>query len=340
LQQIPWIKPNYLEKLSSLSIQEKTMKRFIKILIILFTFSLSILPATASEYTVSFNQIVEHPALDSLRQGVKDELADQGLNVKYHDHIAQGNIATANLIAKQILGEQPDVAVGIATPTAQACAQAIKSLPIVFAAVTDPVGAGLVQSLQRPGGNITGTTDMSPIDRQLELMREFLPQIKSIGVIYNSGEANSVTLVKVLKEEAAKIGITVEEATISNSAGVFQAAKSLIGRVEAVYIPTDNSVVSAFEAITQIGYQAKLPIFAADTDSVARGAIAALAVDYYKMGRQTGEMVSRVLQGSKPAEMPVETLREFQIHLNPTSARKMGVEIPQQILDRADKIIE
>ena len=166
------------------------------------------------------------------------------------------------------LGEQPDVVVGIATPTAQACAQAIKSIPIVFAAVTDPVGAGLVQSLEKPGGNITGTTDMSPIDRQLELILEFLPTLRKLGVIYNSGEANSVTLVRILKEEANKRGVIVEEATVSNSAGVFQAAKSLIGRADAIYIPTDNTVVSAFEAITQVGYQAKLPVFAADTVSI------------------------------------------------------------------------
>ena len=297
-------------------------------------------PALAADYTVSFNQIVEHPALDALRQGVKDQLAAQGLSVAYNDHIAQGNIATANLIAKQILGEQPDVVVGIATPTAQACAQAIRSIPIVFAAVTDPVGAGLVKNLDKPGGNVTGTTDMSPIDRQLELIQQFLPELHSLGVIYNSGEANSLTLVRVLKEQAAKKGISVEEATVSNSAGVFQAAKSLIGRAQAVYIPTDNTVVSAFEAITQIGYQAKLPIFAADTDSVGRGAVAALAVDYYRMGRQTGEMVGRILQGARPADMPVETLREFQIYLNPGSAAKMGLEIPPDLLQKADKIIQ
>lgn len=316
------------------------MKRLLIPMVCLLSLLITVQYGLAAEYTVSFNQIVEHPALDALRQGVKDELNEQGLSVQYHDHIAQGNIATANLIAKQILGEQPTVAVGIATPTAQACAQAIKEIPIVFAAVTDPVGAGLVQSMEQPGGNVTGTSDMSPISRQLELIRDFLPKLTTLGVIYNSGEANSVTLVRILKEEASKLGISVEEATVSNSAGVFQAAKSLIARSEAVYIPTDNTVVSAFEAITQIGYQAKLPIFAADTDSVARGAIAALAVDYYQMGRQTGEMVSRIFKGAKPAEMPVETLREFKIHLNPGSAAKMGLQIPEALLKRADKIIE
>lgn len=298
------------------------------------------LSAHAQEYNVSFNQIVEHPALDSVRQGIKDELKAQGLSVSYQDHIAQGNIATANQIAKQILGENPDVVVGIATPTAQACAQAIRNLPVVFAAVTDPVGAGLVKSLEHPGGMITGTTDMSPIDRQLALILEFLPQLKTLGVIYNSGEANSVTLVNVLKEEAKKRGISIVEATVSSSAGVSPAAKSLVGRCEAIYIPTDNTVVSAFEAIVQVGYQTKLPVFAADTDSVKRGAIAALAVDYYKMGRQTGEMVARILKGAKPGDLPVETLREFQIHLNPGAAAKMGVKVPPALLKKADKIIE
>lgn len=312
-----------------------------RLFIFLMVFSLG-LPgfASAAGYTVSFNQIVEHPALDALRQGVKDELKAAGFEVSYHDHIAQGNIATANLIARQILGENPDVVVGIATPTAQACAQAIRTIPIIFAAVTDPVGAGLVKSLEQPGGMITGTSDMSPVGKQVELIQTFVPSAKKLGVIYNSGEANSVTIVKVLKEEAAKRGLIVEEATVSNSAGVTQAAKSLVGRADAVYIPTDNTVVSALEAIVKVGQQNALPIFAADTDSVGRGAIAALAVDYYQMGRQTGEMVGRVLQGADTATMPVETLREFQVHLNPGSAEKMGLKISDEQLRMADKIVE
>lgn len=309
-------------------------------LISLLCWLLLTLPCAAAEYSVSFNQIVEHPALDSVRQGIKDELAAQGYNVRYHEHTAQGNIATASLIARQILGENPDVAVGIATPTAQACAQVLTSIPLIFAAVTDPVGAGLVDSLEHPGGNISGTTDLSPIDRQLELILKFLPELQRIGVIYNSGEANSVTLVEILRKEAAARDIEVAEATVSNSAGVAQAAKSLIGRAGAIYIPTDNTVVSAFEAITQVGYIAKLPVFAADTDSVVRGAIAALAVDYYRMGRQTGEMVARVFEGADPGTMPVETLREFRIHMNPASARKMGLEIPAALLEEADRIVE
>lgn len=300
----------------------------------------TVLPVSAQEVTISFNQIVEHPALDALRKGVQEEIEAQGYKPTWHVHIAQGNISTANLIAKQILGEKPNLVVSIATPTSQACAQAIKNIPIVFAAVSDPVGAGLVASLEKPGGNLTGTTDMSPVDRQLDLIREFLPKLKRLGVIYNSGEANSAAIVKVLKAECSKRGITLEEAAVANSAGVAQAAKSLVGKAEAIYIPTDNTVVSVFEAIAKVGYDSKLPVFAADVDSVGRGAIAALAVDYYRMGRQTGEMAVRVLKGAPTATMPVETLKEFQIHLNPGSAKKMGLEISAEMLKRADKIVK
>lgn len=314
------------------------MKRFCSLLLIALLLCCS--TAWAKDRVVSFNQIVEHPALDALRKGVVDALDKKGYKVSYNVHIAQGNISTANLIARKILGENADVVVPIATPTAQACAQVIKKTPVVFAAVSDPVGAGLVKSLAAPGGNVTGTSDMSPVDRQIGLIREILPQTKTIGVIYNSGEANSVAILKAFKAEAARQGLAVAEATVSNSAGVTQAARSLVGNADAVYIPTDNTVVSAFEAITKVGAQSKLPVFAADVDSVARGAIAALAVDYYRMGLQTGEMVARVLEGADPATMPVETLKDLMIHLNPKSAAAMGVKIPDALLKRADKIVE
>lgn len=316
------------------------MRQLVRFSTALLLCLVTVLPAAAREVTISFNQIVEHPALDALRQGVQEEIVAQGYKPTWHVHIAQGNISTANLIAKQILGEKPDLVVSIATPTSQACAQAIKHIPIVFAAVSDPVGAGLVASLEKPGGNLTGTTDMSPVDRQLELIREFLPRLKRMGVIYNSGEANSAAIVKVLKAECQKRGIALEEAAVANSAGVAQAAKSLVGKAEAIYIPTDNTVVSVFEAIVKVGYDNKLPVFAADVDSVARGAVAALAVDYYRMGRQTGEMAVRVLKGAPTATMPVETLKEFQIHLNPAAAKKMGLEIAPEMLKRADKIVK
>jgi len=294
----------------------------------------------AQKYTISVNQIVEHPALDAVRKGFQDVLREKGYDVSYNVHIAQGNISTANLIARQILGEKPDLVLAIATPTAQACAQVIRKTPILITAVTDPVGAGLVSSLEKPGANVSGMTDMSPVDRQVDLIREFIPGIRKLGMIYNSGEANSVSILGVLKKECAARGIEVEEATVTNSSGVTQAAKSLVGRADAVYIPTDNTVVSVFEAITKVCVENKLPLFAADVDSVSRGAIAALAVDYYRMGRQTAEMAERILKGENTATMPVETLKDLKLYVNPGKAKEMGLLVPDSVEKRADEVVK
>lgn len=317
------------------------MKRFALMGVVAVTFCGLLTPlASAQSYTVSVNQIVEHPALDAVRKGFQDSLEKQGFDVKYNVHIAQGNISTANQIARQILGEKPDLVLGIATPTSQACAQVIKKIPILITAVTDPVGAGLVDSLDKPGGNVSGMTDMSPVDKQVELIREFIPDLKNLGIIYNSGEANSVSILKVLKEVSAKMGIEVVEATVVNSGGVTQAARSLVGRADAIYIPTDNTVVSVFEAITKVSKEKDLPLFAADVDSVSRGAIAALAIDYYRMGVQSGEMAARILKGADTATMPVETLEDLMIYVNPKSAADMGVSVPESVMKRADKVVE
>lgn len=294
----------------------------------------------AEKYTVSVNQIVEHPALDAVRNGFVDVLTEKGYDVSFNVHIAQGNISTANLIARQILGEKPDLVLAIATPTAQACAQVIKEIPILITAVTDPVGAGLVASLEKPGANISGMTDMSPVDRQVDLIREFVPGVKKIGMIYNSGEANSVSILNVLKKECAARGIGVEEATVSNASGVTQAARSLVGRADAVYIPTDNTVVSVFEAITKVCVENKLPLFAADVDSVPRGAIAALAIDYYQMGRQTALMAERVFKGESTAAMPVETLLDLKLYVSPSNAADMGLSVPDSVVKKADEIVK
>jgi putative ABC transport system substrate-binding protein len=205
--------------------------------------------------------------------------------------------------------------------------------------VTDPVGAGLVESLERPGGNVTGTTDRSPVDRQVDLILEIVPNLKKLGFIYNSGEDNSISSLNQLKEECAKRGIEVVEATVSNSSGVFMAAKSLVGRVDAIHIPTDNTVVSAFESVVKVCEDNKIPLFAADIDSVPRGAIAALAIDYYRLGLQSGEMAVRVLQGADPATMPVETLKDLKLYVNTQAAEKMGVKLPEAVVKRADKVL-
>ncbi len=302
-------------------------------------------PAGAEDknITVGISQIVEHPALDAARKGFIDALKDggyvEGKNVTYDIQIAQGNMATANSIAKAFVGKNVDLIHTIATPTSQACVNATKTIPIVISSVTDPVGAGLVKSLEAPGGNVTGTTDRSPVDRQMDLILEIAPQVKRLGVIYNSGEDNSLASLKQIKEEAAKRGMEVVEAPVSNSSGVFPAAKSLVGRVDAVHIPTDNTVVSAFDSVVKVCIDNRIPLFAADTDSVPRGAVAAVAIDYYRLGRQSGEMALRILKGENPATMPVEALKDLKLVVNKQSAEKMGVTLPEPVLKRADQVL-
>lgn len=296
----------------------------------------------AEPYIVSVTQIVEHPALDAMRNGVIDRLKEKGIDAKFNVHIAQGNAATNIQIISQIRGEQPNVVLAIATPGAQAAAQKIHDRPIVFTGVTDPVSAGLVKDLNNTDGtNITGMSDFSPMDKHVALIKEIVPTVKTIGVIYNAGEPNSVVLVEKLKEEAQKNGLSVEEATIANSSGVYQAAKSLVGRSDVIYIPTDNTAISAVESAIKVCTQNQLPLIVGDVDSVDRGAIAAVAVDYYKMGLQTGDMVAKILvDGVSPADMPIEFLNDLNLHVNKKAAAAMGVTLPEATVQRAAKVVE
>jgi len=313
--------------------------------ILLTTLALLVIATNAfagKTYTISITQIVEHPSLDAMRNGVIDRLKEKGVDVKANVHIAQGNAATNVQIISQIMGEQPDLVLAIATPGAQAAAQKIKDRPILFTGVTDPVSAGLVKDLQNTDGkNITGMSDFSPMDKHVGLIKEVVPSVKSVGVIYNAGEPNSVVLVEKLKEEAASAGLTVEEATIANSSGVYQAAKSLIGRTDVIYIPTDNTAISALESAIKVCKQNRLPLIVGDVDSVERGAIAAVAVDYYKMGLQTGDMAYKILvEGVNPGSMPIEFLNDLNLHVNKKAAASMHVTLPEVTIQRAAKVIE
>ncbi len=296
--------------------------------------------AQAKAKVVSITQIVEHPALDNARKGFMDGLKEQGVDAKFNVHIAQGNAATNVQIAGQMLDEKPDLVLAIATPGAQVCAQKIKDIPVIFTAVSDPVGAGLVKTMDAPSGNLTGMTDMPPVDKQLELIKTIVPKTAKLGVVYNAGEANSVSQVNQVKAAASKLGMSVTEATVANSGGVFQAAKSLVGQCDAVYIPLDNTVVSAFEALVKVCEENKLPLFSSDNESVSKGAIAALAVDYYAMGKQTAAIAKKVLDGAKPAATPVESLKNLDVHLNMKAAKAQGVTIPESVVKTAVKKYE
>lgn len=300
-------------------------------------------PVLAQTKSVAITAIVEHPALDATRDGVIAALKEagftQGQNLKVDYQSAQGNPATAAQIARQFVGQKPDVIVPISTPSAQAVVASTKDVPVVFTAVTAPVGAQLVRSMDKPGGNVTGLSDMAPIAEHVALIQEFLPAAKRLGVVYNPGEPNSVTMVKVLKDEAARKGLSVVEAAANKSADVQTAARSLVGKVEAVYVPLDNTVVSALEALLAVGAQAKLPVFSADTDSVARGTVASIGFDYFQVGKQTGAVVARVLKGEKPGDIPVALAKGTDLFVNPKAAASMGVSIPDSVAKRATKTV-
>jgi putative ABC transport system substrate-binding protein len=292
---------------------------------------------------VAVTQIVEHPSLNATRDGLKDGLAAAGYQVnqtlKWRWESAQGKPVTAVQIAKKLVGERPDVIVAISTPSAQAVATATQTIPIIFSAVTDPLGAKLVSNLKKPGGAVTGISALVPVDRHLDLITEVTPQVKRVGVIYNAGEDNSVTLVKLLRHAALAKAMTIVEVTVTGSADVATAARSLVGKVDAIYIPTDNTVASALESVLQVGINQQLPVYAGDNDSVARGAIASLSFNYYDVGRQTAQLVVRVFRGEQPGEIAVEVPQKLELHVNAKSAQAMGVKVPEAVLSKASQVL-
>lgn len=313
-------------------------------LLALFAATALFLPAKAEEVTVAVTAIVEHPALDAARDGIKEALAEAGYkdgeNLKFVYESAQGNPGTAAQIARQFVGDAPTVIVPISTPSAQAVVSATRDIPVVFTAVSDPLGAELIKDMEKPGGNVTGLSDMSPVADHVALIKEITPNAKSIGFIYNTAEANSVSTLAALKAEAEKAGLTIIESVATKSSEVQGAARALVGRVDVIYVPTDNTIVSAFEAAVGVAEEAKIPLYAGDTDSVNRGALAALGFNYFDVGKQTGQIVVRVLKGEKPGDIPVRVAAGTDLVINKKAAAKMGVTFPDSITSRATKTIE
>ncbi len=297
--------------------------------------------AAAPQYSIKVTAIVEHPALDSVRKGVYEELLAngyvEGKDFSWEFQSAQGNIAIAGQIAKKFAGDKPTVIVAIGTPSAQALAAAVRGqYPIVFSAVTDPVGAKLVKDLQNPGANITGASDILPLEKHLDLIREMLPNVKKIGILFNPSEANSVAVVNEMREIAGKVGIEILEGAAPDTNSVQSAARSLVGKVDAFYVPTDNTVVAAMEGASRISVENKIPLFASDIDSVPRGALAALGLSYHELGRQTGRIVIRIIKGEKPGNIPVGIIENISLVMNGEIIKKIDLTVPESILKRAE----
>ncbi|MCL9774559.1 ABC transporter substrate-binding protein [Vibrio methylphosphonaticus] len=301
--------------------------------------SASIMAKTAK---VAVSQIVEHPALDATRQGLVDGLKangyEEGKNLEFDYKTAQGNPAIAVQIARQFVGERPDVLVGIATPTAQALVSATRDIPVVFTAVTDPVGAKLVKQLEQPGKNVTGLSDLSPVEQHVELIKEIMPDVKTIGVVYNPGEANAVSLMTLLKESTQKHGIELVEATALKSADVQTATQAIVSKSDIIYALIDNTVASAIEGMIVSANQAKTPVFGAATSYVERGAVASLGFDYYQIGVQTADYVAQILDGKAPGELDVKVAKGSDLVINATAAKKLGLTIPKTVMDRATSV--
>ncbi|TFL11219.1 ABC transporter substrate-binding protein [Pusillimonas caeni] len=304
----------------------------------------SAMAGPAHAQSVAVTSIVEHPALDAIKDGVKKALSEAGYTeekgLQWQFQTAQGNTAIATQIARKFVGDQPDVIVAIATPSAQAVVAATKTIPVVYSAVTDPIAAQLVPSFEASGTNVTGVSDRLELARQVEVIKQLVPDARKVGMVYNPGEANSASVVEQMRELLPTMGMSLVEASAPRTVDVGAAARSLVGKVDVIYTNTDNNVVSAYESLAKVGNDARIPLIASDTASVARGAVAALGLDYYEMGRQTGRLVVRILKGEKPGDIPSETSDRLALHLNATAARKQGVTLSDELRKSAAQVIE
>lgn len=293
--------------------------------------------------TVGATQILEHPSLNAATEGFQAGLAENGFkkgeNLKWIFENAQNDTTNAQSIADNFVSQDVDLIFANATPSALAAANATSDTPIVFTSVTDPAGSGLVDSIDNPGGNVTGTSDTHPdaIPNTIQFIDEQFSDVQKIGTIYNSGEANSISQIKIVKKAMEGTDLELVERTVTNSSEVLQAAKSLAGEADAIYIITDNTVVSAFESVLKVAYKEDLPVFAGELDSVKRGAFAAFGFDYYDIGFQAGEIAAKILNGEKePADIPVEYPDHLKLLINKTAAKKMGVELKSAWEDTAE----
>jgi putative ABC transport system substrate-binding protein len=294
---------------------------------------------------IGIMQIADHPALNAARDSFIEALRDEGFvdgdNIILDIQNAQGEITTASTIAEGFIADKVDLILAIATPTAQAAYNATKDIPILITAVTDPVSTGLANSLEQPGTNVTGTHDMNPVKEQLELLLEILPGTKRIGVIFNSSEENSLVQIDILETEAALAGLTVVKAPVTTTGEVGTAAESLIGKVDVIYIPTDNTVVEAIASVIKVSEEQLIPVIPGEASCVRAGALATIGIDYPVLGYQTGKMAAKILRGeAEPATMPIEGQSKYSIAINKSALEKLNVKLPQSLLERADEVID
>jgi len=292
--------------------------------------------STAKAYKIGITQIVTHPALDAAVAGFKAALAEKGFtNVTYDMQNAQGDMATASSIAQKFASEPLDLILGVATPTTQAVVKLVTTTPIVFTAVTDPVGSGLVTDPKAPTANVTGVSDMQPVEPILQLVKQLKPNAKTVGIVYSAGESNSVFIVKQVEAAAVPLGLKIVKATAGTSAEVQAAAQSLVGRVDAITVIGDNTAVTALESIVKVADQNKILLVVGDTSSVKRGAAAGYGFDYTDLGKQAGYQAALILSGTPISSIPVEYAKNLQLSVNEKAAKAQGVTLPADLVAKA-----
>jgi putative ABC transport system substrate-binding protein len=281
---------------------------------------------------IAITQIVEHPSLDKIRQGITDELRDAGFidgktcEIIYEN--AQGNISVAAQIAQKFVSLDPAVIIAITTPSAQTVQQAVKStkIPVIFGAVTDPVTAQLINSLDDNGGNITGTIDMPAATEQLEGILNFLPQLQILAVMFSPSEPNSLKQIEMMEQATRKHHISIIRVPVLKTADAGTATQLAADQAEAIFIPNDNTVISALDAVLQIAAQHNIPVFTSDPDSVERGALAAIANDQYIVGRETGKLAVGILKNKNASDIPVKIVSQVKSYINEKRAAILGLK--------------
>jgi putative ABC transport system substrate-binding protein len=297
----------------------------------------------AKPIKIGITKIVAHPALDALEQGAMEVILESYPDAQFDLQNANGDMNTASSIAQKFKADKVDLAIGIATPTAQALANTLKTTPVLYSAVTDPVDAGLVDSYDKGGAYITGISDMTPVKDQIALLAS-LTEIKTLGHIYTSSEANAVRLAEMAKEACEELGIEFVETTVTNSAEVKQAVQSIIGKVDGIYISTDNTVVSALSAVSDVTTRAGIPIMSADPSSAEENQILiAWGFDYYKMGQAAGRMAVEVLGGKKTSDIPtgfMTSVEDIDLMINLDLAAELGITIPADLQEKAATLVK
>ena len=292
--------------------------------------------------TIGVLQYMEHGALDAAYEGFIAGLAEEGYiegeNIKIDLKNAQGDLTTAQTIANQYVSDGVDMMFAIATQAVQSAYNATKEIPILMTAVTDPVEAGVVKDWNQSGTNVTGTSDLTPVAKQMELITELVPEAKTVGVIYTTSEVNSEVQVKMAEEAASNLGLQVIRVGVTTVNDIPQAVASVIDKVDAMYAPTDNLIASSMPVLWNVCLDKKVPIVAGVDTMVIDGGIATEGIDYYQLGYETGLMAAQVLEGKDPSTMPINTLQNTTLIVNQKNAEAIGLSIPDSILKGAEII--